>query len=238
MWAKYVLFIGICAALVMSASVTVPYLSVWNSYNMESREMNVVAVRGEAIGEGLANTVANATLIAAYPKASINAYSNVFTLQLIFFVELETHVTSFHVSEEPVLFYSKDWNYSFIGYFPRHFQSDFRRYSSSGNIAPFFANYSMTLLSGRWPPIYASNPLYFAGTVQVSAKFVLNGEVYLDTDSYVRIAFLFDMEDYPVTVYCFNNPVTLWAAYAGSLIVGAAVSVNYFLVRKRSSESK
>jgi hypothetical protein len=139
---------------------------------------------------------------------------------------------------ETVLFHSQDGNYSFLGYFPRHFQSDFHKYSSSGHIAPFFANYSMTIISGRWSPIYASNPLYFAGTVQVFSKFVLNGKVYLDTDSFVRIAFLFDMENYPITVYCFNNPVTLWAVYGSSIIIGAAVSVNYFLVRKRLSESQ
>lgn len=240
MWAKYILVIGICTALTMSALVTIPYVLAWSSFNALSREMNVVALKGTTYSDYLPTTVANISLVAAYPKAGVYTQGKAFSLQLVFFVVLDPQITWFSGDVTDIFFFeSGSKNPSLIGTLPLTYgplgvySSGFDRHSESGHISPFFVNCSAAVSVNLWPPAFASNSLYFTGSYQVHPEIALNAMVSTISNSSMNtVGFGFIMEDYPATIYCFNYPLTLLAAYGSSVVITASVSLNYHLSRK------
>jgi hypothetical protein len=245
MWAKHILIIGICIALTMSALMTIPYVFAWSSFNAESREMNVVALKGTTYSDYLPTTMANISLVAAYPKAAVYAQGKVFTLQLVFLVDLDSQITLFRGEVTDISFLELgSKNPSLIGTLPLAYSplgvysSGLVRHGESGHISPFFVNYSATVSVNVWPPAFAPNRLYFTGSYKVHLEIALNAVVSTISNSSVNtIGFGFIMEDYPVTIYCFNYPLTLWAAYGSSIVITASVSMNYHFSRKRLKKS-
>lgn len=237
MWAKYILVIGVCTALITSALVTVPYVLAWSSLNSLSREMNIIALNGTTYSDHLTTTVANITLVAAYPKAAVYAQGTMFSLQLFFFVELDPQITWFSGDITDIYFLelgSKDPNLIGFIFDPTDHSTLFTKLSESGYISPFFVNCSAAVRANRWPPAFASNLLYFTGSYQVYPEIALNAMVStINNSSFNNIGFGFITEGYPVTIYGFNYPPTLWAAYGSSVVIAASVSLNYYLSRKR-----
>ena len=231
---KHIFVLGISVALVMSAAITLPYILIWNSYNSENREINTVKILGETSIEKMSDSLVNLTLIAIYPKAAVYAYDNMFTIQLVFLVALDPNITDFRIYDLHVEFRNWDWSIVCIGYSPTEYQSDFYRHSQIGNMPPYFTDLSIVVRSGRWPPSYAANLLYFADRVETFPEIRLNGAITLNNDNRnsSMLGFSFDMGNYSTAIYCFNYPSTLWIIYGSSLFIAIGVSVNYLLKKR------
>jgi len=155
----------------MSVAITLLYILIWNSYNSESKEINTVEILGETNIEKMSDSLVNLTLVAVYPEAAAYAYDNMFTIQLVFLVVLDQNITDFRIYDLYIEFHSWDWSMVCGGYPPSEYQSDFYRHSESGNTTPYFANFSIVIRSGRRPPSYSANFLYFADAWKFFQKF-------------------------------------------------------------------
>jgi hypothetical protein len=216
---RIVLFLGILAALVISTAVTVPYVLTWSSCNSRVREMNFVNMPGETYVENMSKSLVNITLVAVYPKVAVHTTYHVFKAQLIFLVKLHPSITDFRIAHAQVIeFRSLDWSRRYVGWPPHDFQSNFYRNSEIGGITPYFVNATIEMTSGGT----VSYPWwYLAGTIEVHPEARLNGFIILNNDNKnsSSIGFLFDMADYPTSVYFFNYSFTLWVAYGSSICI-------------------
>jgi hypothetical protein len=234
--AKTVFLSGIVLALSLSIATTLPYVLAWWSFNTQSRETNVVEVSGETYTEGELNSLVNITLIAVYPKAAFEARSNMFAMHLVFIVRLDSNITEFICDEIRANFYSVNWTYGYFGWKKLSFSTgilvDFYRRDNRGEIAPFLANLSMDINSGRWPPFSQniSHLLYLTDYIETYPDVSLHARIRAINNSF-GIGVLFDMKEHPTTIYRFNIPWTVRIAYGGSLFIIGAVSVNLFYRR-------
>lgn len=236
MKAKIVFLSGIVLALSLSIATTVPYVLAWWSFNTQSRETNVVEVSGETYTEGEPNSLVNITLIAMYPKATLEARSNMFVMHVFFLVVLDSNITEFICDEIRANFYSVNWTYGYLGSKRLSFWTgtlvDFYRRDNRGEIVPFVANLSMDIDPGQWPPFSqdVSHLLYLTDYVETYPDVSLHARIRAINNSF-GIGVLFDMKEHPTTIYRFNIPSTVWIAYGSSLFIIGAVSVNLFYRR-------
>lgn len=104
--------------------------------------MNVVNVHGTTYIDGEQSSLVNITLIAIYPKAAVEAYSDIFAVNLFFLVSLDSNITEFICYDIEVDFRSVNWTYLYYGRETLDVQSgtlvDFHRVDNTGSIAPFF----------------------------------------------------------------------------------------------------
>lgn len=228
---KIVFLLGIMLAIILSTVATLPYFLAWRSFRSQSTEMNVVNVHGITYIEGRQTSLVNIRLIAVYPKAAGEAYSDMFVVNLAFLVSLDSNITEFKCNEIQVNFRSLNWTYVYYGWEELSVQSgtlvDFYHTDNKGSIAPFFVNVSMNIDSAQWPPFYQdfSHLLYLTDQIETFPDLVLNGQIGMGTNS-SGIGVFFDMTKYSTTIYRFNFPPTVWIAYGGSLFTIVAVSVN------------
>ena len=236
MKARIVFLSGIVLALSLSTVITVPYVLAWWSFNTQSRETNVVEVSGETYTEGELDSLVNITLIAVYPRAALEARSNMFVVHLVFFVRLDSNITEFICDEIQADFRSINWTYTYFGQkslsFWRGTLVDFYHRDNRGEIGPFLANLSMDIDPGRWPPFYqdVSHLLYLTDHIETYPDVSLHARIRANNNSF-GIGVLFDMKKHSTTIYRFNIPPTVWIAYGSSLFIIGAVSVNLFYHR-------
>ena len=215
-----VFLLGIVSAILLLAAATIPYFLAWMSFCSQSAETNIVNVRGVTYMEGEQTSLINITLIAVYPKAAVEAYSDMFTIHLVF--------------------RSLNWTYVYYGWENLSFQSgtlvDFHHIDNKGSIPLFFANVSMNIDSGQWPPFLqdVSHLLYLTDQIETFPDLVLNGRIRMGTNA-SGIGVLFDMTKHSTTIYRFNFPPAVWIAYGSTLFIMVAVSAN--LLYKHESKT-
>jgi len=235
-----VFLLGIVSAILLLAAATIPYFLAWMSFCSQSAETNIVNVRGVTYMEGEQTSLINITLIAVYPKAAVEAYSDMFTIHLVFLVSLDSNITEFICNEIQVDFRSLNWTYVYYGWENLSFQSgtlvDFHHIDNKGSIPLFFANVSMNIDSGQWPPFLqdVSHLLYLTDQIETFPDLVLNGRIRMGTNA-SGIGVLFDMTKHSTTIYRFNFPPAVWIAYGSSLFIMVAVSAN--LLYKHESKT-
>jgi len=236
--------LGVLLALVLSIVTTVPYTSAWWSFSSQNREMNVVNVSGETIlvDGGKQTSTVNIALVAVYPKAVIEAHSNMFLMQLAFLVSLDSNITEFICDEIKPNFRSANQTYEYYGFMALSFSMgtlvDFYRSRNEGNIAPFSANASIPINSRSWPPFPqdVSHMLYLTERFETLAHVWLNARVRMN-NSTAFISVFFDLANYHTTIYRFNYPPTVWIAYGSSVSIVGIVSINLLHHRKRDTLS-
>jgi hypothetical protein len=227
---------GIALALSLSTAITVPYVLSWWSFNLQSRETNVVEVSGETYTEGEPDSLVNITLIAVYPRAALEARSNMFVMHLVFFARLNSNITEFICDEIQADFRSINWTYTYFGRKSLSFWTgtlvDFYHHDNRGEIGPFLGNLSINIDSGRWPPFYqdVSHLLYLTDHIETHPDVSLHLRIRANNNSFMTVV-LFDMKKHPTTIYRFNIPPTVWIAYGSSLFIIGAVCVNLFYHR-------
>ena len=206
---------GILVALILSVTVTIPYvLALW-SLNHRRREMNVAAVAGETHMHFHPDSLVNITLVAVYPKAAVEERSNMFVVHFVFLIKLDVNIVEFECDKIEINFWSSNWTSDAPTYFGsktlNHYDrtpENLSRYSASGRIPPFIANVSVDIGAGRWPPHYQGVPnlIYLAGEVETSPNARLLGRITTTNNLWGPWTVLFDIERYPTTIYRFNFP--------------------------------
>ena len=221
-------------AIILSVVPTAPYVTAWWNFGLETKEMNVVNVRGETrVGFGREHSsLVNITLIAVYPKAAVEARSDMFVMHLAFLVILDPNITEFICDDIEVTFRSLNLTYEYYGLKALSFSSgtlvDFYRINSEGNIAPFSTNVSMAIHPGFWPPFRqdVSHLLYLTDRIETFPRVRLSGRIHYINNTGSPISVFFNMTKNVTSIYRFNFPLTLWIAYGSSLFILIAVSVN------------
>lgn len=244
MMAKVFSFLGVVLAILLSIAVTVPYVIAWWNLSSESREINVVNVEGETYTESGEDhsSLVNVTLISVYPKAAIEARSNMFVMHLAFLVFLDSSITEFICDEIETRFRSLHRNYEYYGSKTLSFWTgtlaNFYRKDDGGNIAPFSANVSITVRSARWPPFSPdlTHMLYLTDTIETAPLARLSGRIRTMNNTLYFISVFFNMTRHTTIIYRFNYPPTVWVAYGVSLFIVIAVSIN--LLYHRSLKMK
>lgn len=240
MTTKRVFFLGVAVAITLSVAITAPYVFAWWNFNSQSRELNVVNVSGESllVDEDKPTSLVNITLVAVYPKAVVEAASNMFFVQLVSLVSLDSNITEFVCDEVEANFRSSEGTDEYFGLTTLSFSTgtlvDFYRSKNEGNIAPFPANASIPIHSGRWPPFPqdASHMLYLTDQFETLAQVRLSGRVRIN-DSTSFLSVFFNLTNYPTAIYRFNYPSTVWIAYGSSVIIIGIVSINLLYHRER-----
>lgn len=223
-----VFFFGIFLALVISITVTVPYVLTWTNYNSQIREMNFVNMSGETYIQNMSKPLVNITLVAVYPKVALHTTYHVFKAQLIFLITLDPSITDFRIDNDEIMeFRSSDWNHVYVGWPPQDFQSNFYRFSEIGEITSYFVNATVEMTSGK-PVSYPWS--YLAGTVDVYPEVRLNSFIILNNDNRnsSSIGFLFDMARYQTSIHIFNYSSTLWVAYGSSICIAILPWLVYY----------
>ena len=225
--------------------MTVPYLVTWRSVDLESREVNLVNVKGvNYVSHGEDGSLVNVTLISVYPKAAVERSSNIFVVQMVFTLSMNPNVTEFICDQIEVNFRSVTGTYEYSGMNTLSFTTgalaNFYRQSDGGNIAPFSENVSIIVNSARWPPFsqdlahlfYLTDRIETYPFARLSAGIrTVNGE-----SSFVTV--FFNMTSHTTAIYRFNYPPTIWVVYGCSLFIAAVASVNLLYHRKNKTKAK
>lgn len=241
---KVLSLLGVALAILLSIAVTVPYVIAWLNLGSESREINVANIKGETIVfGGEHSSLVNITLFAVYPKAAVEAKSNMFVTRLVFLVILDSGITEFICDEIRTNFRSLARNYDYYGLEGLSFSTGrlvdfYRRWREEGNIAPFSANVSMAVHSGRWPQFSQdmSHMLYLTDRIETAPHTILSARIRTINGTSSSISVFFDMTKYATIVYRFNFPPTVWIAYGSSLFIIVAILVNLLYRRQHKKE--
>lgn len=231
--------LGLTSASLLSVIVTVPYIIAWWNFNMESREINLVNVKGiNYVTYGEEGSLLNVTLISAYPKAAVERKSNIFVSQLFFLFSLNPNVTEFICAEIEVNFVSVDRTYMYFGIetlsFARGTLVNFYRKNDGGNIAPFSENISINVHPGQWPPFSQdlAHLFYFTDRIETQPFVRLSARLRTINREYSFITVFFDIPSHITAIYRFNYPPTIFIIYGCSMLVVAAITINLLYHRK------
>jgi hypothetical protein len=237
---KIVFFLGLLVSIILLTAAVLPYVLAWQSFHSMSTEANVINVNGIAYADGEQTSLINVTLIAVYPRAAVEAYSDMFAVDLFFLVSLDSNITEFICYDIEVDFRGVNWTDVYYGWKDLDVQSgtlvDFHHVNNIGNIAPFLVNVSMNIDSGTWPPFNqdVSHLLYLTDQIETFPYLVLNGRIEIGSNC-PDIGVLFNMTKHSTIICRFNYPPTVWIAYGASAFIMIAVSLNLFY--KRRSET-
>jgi hypothetical protein len=238
--AKRVFLLGILLAVILSVPLTAVYVSAWWNLGLQSKEMNVVNVLGKTLGVDMngRTSLVNITMVSVYPKTAVEAYSNMFTVHLVFLLSLNSNITEFIVDEIEVNFRSQNQTYTYFGFETLSFTLGtlvdfFRRDSNGGNIAPYSANVSIPVSPGTLPPS-PQGVLDLTNRIETFPEVLLHSRGIISDTSLgtFSTSILFDLTKHSTIIYRFNYPPTVWIAYGSSLFIIVVVYLNLIYRRK------
>lgn len=237
--------LGFVLAILLSVAVTAPYVVTWRSFDLESREINLVNVKGiNYVSHGEDGSLVNVTLISIYPKAVVERISNIFAAQLVFLLSLNPNVIEFICDEIEVKFRSVNGTYEYFGRETLSFTTgtlvNFYRKSDGGNIAPFSENVSIIVDPGQWPPFPQdlAHLFYLTDRIETSPFAMLTARIHTINGETSFITVFFNITSYTTTIYRFNYPPTIWVIYGCSLFIATAISINLLYHRKNKTKTK
>jgi hypothetical protein len=240
--AKVFSLLGFVLAILLSVGVTVPYLVTWRSLDLESREVNLVNVKGVNYGED--GSLINVTLISVYPKAAVERSSNIFVVQMVFLLSLNPNVKEFICGWIEVNFRSVTGTDEYSGMNTLDFWTgtlaNFYRWSDRGNIAPFSENVSIIVNSARWPLFSQdlARLFYLTDRIETYPSASLSASIRTINGEWSFVTVFFNMTSHTTVIYRFNHPPTIWVVYGCSLFIAAVVSVNLLYHRKNETKTK
>ena len=245
---KVLALLGIMLAILLIGAVTFPYVTAWVNLGDESKEFNVAYVGGDIFlwnraedSHPKGSVFVNVTLVSTHPKGAVEAFSNMFSTELVFFVVLHPNVTEFICDEIQMNFRSLTGNTDYYGMETLSFWTGslvgfYRQWRDEGNIAPFSTNVTLTINPGRWPPFRQdlTSMLYFADRIETAPLLTLSGRLRTINMSFISCHVQFNITSYKTNIYRFNYPVTLWLAYGASISI-FIISLIYLIKRRLPS---
>jgi len=243
--------LGIILAVLLVGAVTFPYVIAWVNLGDESKEFHVAYVDGETyvwhLGEDSyykSNVFVNVTLVSTHPKAAVEAMSDMFSTELVFFVVLHSNVAEFICDEIQMDFHSLTGTYDYYGLATLSFTTgslvDFYRWwRDEGNIVPFSTKITLPINPGHWPPFRQdlTSMLSFADRIETAPLLTLSGRFRTTNNTEIDnygLSIHFNMTSHKTNIYRFNYPPTLWLAYGVSMLF-FTVSIIYLIKRRYPS---
>jgi len=245
--------LGIVLAVLLVGAVTFPYVVAWVNLGDESKEFHVAYVDSETyvwnLGGGSShksNVFVNVTAVSIHPQAAVEASSEMFSSELVFFVMMHPNVTEFICDEIQMDFRSLTGTYDYYGLVTLSFTTGrlvdfYRGWRDEGNIIPFSTKVTLPINPSHWPPFRQAltSMLSFADRIETAPLLTLSGRFRTinntETNNY-GLSIHFNMTSYNTSIYRFNYPPTLWLAYGASMLI-FTVSIIYLIKRRPSQQN-
>ncbi len=242
--------LGIILAVLLVGAVTFPYAITWVNLGYESKEFHVAYEDGETYvrarggSSHKSNVFVNVTVVSIHPQAAVEAYSEMFSSELVFFVMLHPNVTEFICDEIRMYFRSLTGTYDYYGLVGLSFTTGrlvdfYREWRDEGNIAPFSTKVTLPINPSHWPPFRQTLTfmLSFADRIETTPLLTLSGRFKTINNTEINnYGFLihFNMTSYNTSIYRFNYPPTLWLAYGASMLIFTVSTI--YLIKRRPSQ--
>ncbi|MFP3984905.1 MAG: hypothetical protein ACLFU9_02930 [Candidatus Bathyarchaeia archaeon] len=235
--AKVLAFLGVVLAVLLVGAVTFPYVIAWVNLGDESKGFHVVYVDGETyvwrLGEDSyhkSSVFVNVTMVSIHPKAAVEAMSNMFSSELVFFVVLHPNVTEFICDKIQMEFrsltdtYDYYWGVATLSFTTGSLVEFHRGWLDKGNITPFSTKVSLPINPSHWPPFRQTltSLLPFADRIETAPLLTLSGRFRTINNTEIvnyGLSVHFNMTSHKTSIHRFNYPPTLWLAYGTSILI-------------------